>query len=182
MFYTLIIPTSGWEKGKIMTFRLGTIRKTEFFRIISIIILINFSLTVLIPNSYAQIASLPASELGLATAFVPPLLKGIKVDLNKPFNFDFVLDTGSNRQQTTANGLKDESTKLIKYFLASLAIPEKDLWVNLNPKEPDRIVSNEFGQTEMGRDLLAQDYIKTDRRFFDESGRRSRESFLEKNL
>ncbi|HPN88189.1 MAG TPA: hypothetical protein PLH56_02510, partial [Candidatus Omnitrophota bacterium] len=102
---------------------------------------------------------MPASELGLATAFVPPLLKGIKVDLNKPFNFDFVLDTGSNRQQTTANGLKDESTKLIKYFLASLAIPEKDLWVNLNPKEPDRIVSNEFGQTEMGRDLLAQDYI-----------------------
>ncbi len=27
--------------------------------------------------------------------------------------------------------LKQEATRLIKYFLASLTIPEKDLWVNL---------------------------------------------------
>jgi len=31
--------------------------------------------------------------------------------------------------------LKDESRKLIKYFLASLTIPEKDLWVNLSPSD-----------------------------------------------
>jgi len=29
--------------------------------------------------------------------------------------------------------LRTEATKLIKYFLASLTIPEKDLWVNLSP-------------------------------------------------
>src|SRR5262249_36750514 len=52
-----------------------------------------------------------------------------------------------------------ESTKLIKYFLAALTIPEKDLWVNLSPYEKDRIVPENFGQTEMGRDLLAQDYL-----------------------
>ncbi|MBF0490440.1 MAG: hypothetical protein HQL15_07435 [Candidatus Omnitrophica bacterium] len=48
---------------------------------------------------------------------------------------------------------------MIKYFLASLTIPEKDLWVNLSPYEKDRIVPEFFGQTEMGRDLLAEDYM-----------------------
>ncbi|NLE65667.1 MAG: hypothetical protein GX606_07125, partial [Elusimicrobia bacterium] len=38
-------------------------------------------------------------------------------------------------------------------------VPEKDLWVNLSPYEPDRIIPEAFGRTEMGRDLLAQDYI-----------------------
>ncbi|MBF0331714.1 MAG: hypothetical protein HQL17_07230 [Candidatus Omnitrophica bacterium] len=52
-----------------------------------------------------------------------------------------------------------EIKRLIKYFLAALTIPEKDLWVNLSPYEKDRIVPEAFGQTEMGRDLLAQDYL-----------------------
>ncbi|MBF0490779.1 MAG: hypothetical protein HQL15_09245, partial [Candidatus Omnitrophica bacterium] len=55
--------------------------------------------------------------------------------------------------------LREESTKLIKYFLASLTTPEKDLWVNLSPYEKDRIVPDSFGQSEMGRDLLAEDYM-----------------------
>ena len=48
---------------------------------------------------------------------------------------------------------------MIKYFLASLTIPEKDLWVNLSPYEKDRIIPPSFGLTEMGRDLLAEDYM-----------------------
>ncbi|MFH0753207.1 MAG: hypothetical protein V2A70_01425 [Candidatus Omnitrophota bacterium] len=52
-----------------------------------------------------------------------------------------------------------DASRLIKYFLAALTVPEKDLWVNLSPYEKDRIVPEAFGQTEMGRDLLAQDYI-----------------------
>src|SRR5208283_4730414 len=54
---------------------------------------------------------------------------------------------------------RTEANKLIKYFLASLTIPEKDLWVNLSPYEKDRIVPQSFGRTEMGRDLLAEDYM-----------------------
>ncbi|MBI4309267.1 MAG: hypothetical protein HY591_02935, partial [Candidatus Omnitrophica bacterium] len=52
-----------------------------------------------------------------------------------------------------------ESMKLIKYFLASMTVPEKDLWVNLSPYEKDRMVASNLGQTAMGRDMLAQDYI-----------------------
>jgi hypothetical protein len=54
---------------------------------------------------------------------------------------------------------KEEYTKLTKYFLASLAIPDDDQWVNLSPYEKDRIIKDDFGKTEMGRDLLAQDYM-----------------------
>ena len=52
-----------------------------------------------------------------------------------------------------------ESSKLIKYFLAALTTPENEMWVNLSPYEKDRIIPDAFGITEMGRDLLAQDYI-----------------------
>ncbi|MBF0595040.1 MAG: hypothetical protein HQL22_08730 [Candidatus Omnitrophica bacterium] len=61
--------------------------------------------------------------------------------------------------QVSTTSTTTDAVRLIKYFLASLTVPEKDLWVNLSPYEQDRIVSNAFGQTEMGRDLLAQDYL-----------------------
>src|SRR5258708_450579 len=99
----------------------------------------------------------PGVMVHLSPEVNPPILKGIKVYPDNPFRFDFILDKGVSE---LSNGqLKDESNKLIKYFLASLTIPEKDLWVNLSPYEKDRIIPNSFGLTEMGRDLLAEDYM-----------------------
>jgi len=40
-----------------------------------------------------------------------------------------------------------------------MTIPEKYLWVNLSPYEKNRMLAPNLGQTEMGRDMLAQDYI-----------------------
>jgi len=40
-----------------------------------------------------------------------------------------------------------------------LTIPENELWVNLSPYERNRIIPKNFGLTEMGRDLLAEDYM-----------------------
>ena len=65
----------------------------------------------------------------------------------------------SGDSKLSDDAIKNESSKLIKYFLASLTIPEKDLWVNLSPYEKDRIIPQSFGLTEMGRDLLAEDYM-----------------------
>ena len=101
---------------------------------------------------------LPGVRVHLSPEFTPPILKGIKVHPDNPFRFDFILDKGDVETQNLAS-LRDESTRLIKYFLASLTIPEKDLWVNLSPYEKDRIIPNSFGLTEMGRDLLAEDYM-----------------------
>src|SRR5262249_5503482 len=44
-------------------------------------------------------------------------------------------------------------------FLAALTTPQEQMWVNLSPYEKGRIIPNTFGSTEMGRDMLAQDYI-----------------------
>jgi signal transduction histidine kinase len=96
----------------------------------------------------------PGTIVHLSSNFQPPLLRGIKIHPKDPLKFDFVLDQGQD-----ASGLQNESLKLLKYFLAALTVPDNDLWVNLSPYEKDRIVSENFGQTEMGRDLLAQDYL-----------------------
>ncbi len=112
-----------------------------------------------VPLVRADDFRLPASGVmvHLSPPLNPPILKGIKVHPDDPFRFDFILDKGDS--QLSNNGLQEESRKLIKYFLASLTIPEKDLWVNLSPYEKDRIIPNSFGLTEMGRDLLAEDYM-----------------------
>ncbi len=111
----------------------------------------------------------PGTRVALSPAFNPPVLKGIKVHPDNPFRFDFILDKGDSSDSPPLVGgvrgggnqeqLKEEAKRLIKYFLASLTVPEKDLWVNLSPYEKDRIVPQNFGLTEMGRDLLAQDYL-----------------------
>ncbi len=112
-----------------------------------------------LPLARAEDFRLPAPGImvHLSPPLNPPILKGIKVHPDNPFRFDFILDKGDT--QLSNNGLRDESRKLIRYFLASLTIPEKDLWVNLSPYEKDRIIPQSFGLTEMGRDLLAEDYM-----------------------
>jgi len=106
---------------------------------------------------YAEGFRLPAPgmRVSLSPAYNPPILKGIKVDPDNPFRFEFILDQGDRYDHHP--GI--EAAKLIKYFLASLTIPEKDLWVNLSPYEKNRIIPSSFGLTEMGRDLLAEDYM-----------------------
>ena len=113
----------------------------------------------LLPLAQAQDYRLPAPGVmvHLSPPIDPPILKGIKVHPDNPFRFDFILDKGDG--QLGNDQLKDESSKLIKYFLTSLTIPEKDLWVNLSPYEKDRIIPNSFGLTSMGRDLLGEDYM-----------------------
>ncbi len=104
-----------------------------------------------LPPAHAQELFLPAPgvRISLSPAFNPPVLKGLKVHPDNPFRFDFILDVGdgpravpqdTGRAQGPApTDLREESTKLIKYFLASLTVPEKDLWVNLSPYEKDPI-------------------------------------------
>jgi len=111
------------------------------------------------PVSAISTLGLPPSGslVTLSPAFQPTVIKGIKINPNNPFQFDFIVDTGDSGLRDEK--LRDESTRLIKYFLTSLTVPEDDLWVNLSPYEQEKIIPNQFGITEMGRDLLAQDYL-----------------------
>ena len=99
----------------------------------------------------------PGTRVGMSAGFEPALLKGLKFNSNDPFRFDFIMDTGY--ETFSPADLREESRKLAAYFLATLTIPSRELWVNLSPYEEDRIVPASLGQTEMGRDLLAQDYL-----------------------
>ncbi len=133
---------------------------------ISCLVLAVFAITTVLPPQYASAQLIPSVQISLpvpgtmvdvSRVYAPTLIKGLTVDQNDPFKFEFLMDTGDSELQGEA--LQAESYKMIKYFMASLATPEKDMWVNLSPYEKDRIIPNVFGQTEMGRDLLAQDYI-----------------------
>jgi len=95
--------------------------------------------------------------INLSPAYEPVIIKGLTVHKDNPFLFDFIVDVGQDKMSGAP--LKKEGEKLIKYFLASLAIPDKDRWVNLSPYEKNRMVPESLGQTDMGRDLLEQDYI-----------------------
>ena len=133
-------------------------------RFICLIVLVCFFITSInIPSAEAHDFRLPApgAMVHLSPEFNPLILKGIKIYPDNPFKFDFILDKGDSSLNSSVGNaeLKDETTKLIKYFLASLTTPEKDLWVNLSPYEKNRIIPQSFGLTEMGRDLLAEDYI-----------------------
>jgi len=60
-------------------------------------------------------------------------------------NFEAVIDT-------------DEAVKkLIEYFFIGLAVNEEKFWVNLNPREPNRIIDSVLADTNLGRILLAAD-------------------------
>jgi|GEM_PF-3906286 len=131
-------------------------------RILSAFICFNFAFTAFLTPGHAQVAveldlPKPGTMVSTSPAFAPVLLKGLTVHPQNPLQFDFIVDTGDTNMG--GEPLKAESLKLVKYFLASLTVPEKDLWVNLSHYEKDRIVPESFGATEMGRDLLAQDYI-----------------------
>lgn len=130
-------------------------------RVISSFIAITFLFTTILPPGYAQTIGLslpiPGTMVNLSPAFVPVLLKGMTVHPDNPLKFDFIIDSGNTK--FTQDEVKVESERLVKYFLASMTVPQDDLWVNLSPNEKDRIIPEELGKTELGRDLLAQDYI-----------------------
>jgi hypothetical protein len=124
------------------------------------ILLLAFAANSLQPGYAQSVLPAPGGVFNPFSASHPAVLKGLKVYPKEPLRFDFILDPGTRSgAEADLVSARQESGKLIKYFLASLTIPEKDLWVNLSPYEKDRIIPEAFGQTEMGRDLLEQDYI-----------------------
>ncbi|MBF0619657.1 MAG: hypothetical protein HQL19_05765 [Candidatus Omnitrophica bacterium] len=144
-------------KGLFLTTLGQRLRKSVSALLVAVFTL---SYTLTPATTYAQsVLNLPTpgTMVGVSAPYSMAMLKGVKVDLSNPFMFDFIVDKGDTSLEGAE--LKGEGQKLIKYFLTALTVPEKDIWVNLSPYEKDRIVAEKFGQTEMGRDLLAQDYI-----------------------
>jgi len=133
-------------------------------RAISIIILAAFISTSVKSPAYAQVAQdqmtrlpAPGTMVHLSPEFMPAQLTGITIHHDNALRFDFLIHKGD--QNLEGDQKKKEYKKLVKYFMASLTTPDDDQWVNLSPYEKNRIIKEDFGKTEMGRDLLAQDYL-----------------------
>ncbi|MCA9402589.1 MAG: hypothetical protein KC897_02300 [Candidatus Omnitrophica bacterium] len=99
----------------------------------------------------------PGTMLDISPVYHAPVIQGITLDPDNPLQFDFLVNQGEER--LSDEELSAEARRLIKFFLTALTVPEDRLWVNLSPYEADRIIPAEFGQTDMGRELLAQDYL-----------------------
>ncbi|MDO8580134.1 MAG: hypothetical protein Q7S13_01475 [Candidatus Omnitrophota bacterium] len=85
------------------------------------------------------------------------MITGMTIHPENPLQFDFIVDIGDDHLQGEA--LKQESQKMINYFMATLTVPEDEMWVNLSPYEQNRIIADGLSKTEMGRDMLVQDYL-----------------------
>lgn len=132
-------------------------RKSKLFR--TICFLLAF---LLVQNSLEQVQAQPtpflpspnSNFLELSSPYSFPVIRGMRVYPNKPFEFDFVVDSGDRHALD-----KKETSLLIKYFLTFLTIPEEDLWVNLSPYESGRIIPDDMALTDAGNTLLEQDKV-----------------------
>lgn len=109
-------------------------QRNIFYRSFCLVLSLVLSFSLIIPPCYAQaiprtILNLPppGTMLTLSPGYTPTLIRGIKIHPDNPLLFDFIVDPGDS-------GLKDqplieEGTKLAKYFLASITVPSKELWV-----------------------------------------------------
>jgi len=113
------------------------------YRILSTFVAIAF-FTMIVPPGYGStelstraqsVLNLPPPGVMISTSptFNPPIITGITLYPDNPLQFDFLIDIGDN--QLEGNELKQESKKLINYFMAALTVPEDEMLVNLSPYE-----------------------------------------------
>jgi len=129
-----------------------------FRGLLSVVFFINIAGTPAIAEIFANpLLPAPGAAIELTAPYTPAILAGITIHPETPLQFDFIMDRGDDHLQGAV--LKEEGLKMIKYFLAALTLPNDQMWVNLSPYEKERIIPQAFGETLMGRDLLAQDYL-----------------------
>ena len=132
-------------------------KNKALLRIACLFVTISFLSNAVFPGfARAQDLVLPAPTqfVHLSNSYSFPVLKGLRFDPKTPFNMQFIIDTADQKDVD-----QEEASRLIKYFFAGLAIPEKDTWVNMSSYEKDRIIPSSLAETDLGKDLLSLDYI-----------------------
>ncbi|MCA9393282.1 MAG: hypothetical protein KC900_03680 [Candidatus Omnitrophica bacterium] len=144
--------------------KIAAFKRSFICQMTSFIVLSVFLTTSVVPPAAAQTVAgsvldlpVPGTLVEPTGQFDPAIIKGITIHPDDPLQMSFLVDQGETAMAEA--DFRTESSRMIKYFLAALTVPENELWVNLSPYEENRIVGNHLGVTEMGRDLLAQDYL-----------------------
>src|SRR5262245_50506455 len=109
-----------------------TLRYSYYRKIISLIIAAVFTFSLVVPprTGFAQsISSLnlppPGTMVAMSPGFTPPRMIALKLDPVNPLQFDFIVNTGE--LALLQEDFRVEADKLIKYFMASLTVPEDEL-------------------------------------------------------
>lgn len=137
-------------------------KKIKFYKYIILMTVGVFLMSVYLSDilrvnrSQAAILQLPepTQAVLLSKTYDQALLKGIRIDPTNPLNLTFYIDSADEKTVS-----RQTAEKLVNYFLAALTVPQSEIWVNLSPYEHTRIVSDTLGITDLGKDLLSQDYI-----------------------
>jgi hypothetical protein len=133
-----------------------------FQKFFSTFFAVSFLLSFLAPPTplYAQLVPElppPGQNISFSQSFQPTIISGVTVNTDNPLLFDFIIYAGDDNPDEAA--FQVASQKLIKYFLSALTIPDEDVWVNLSPYEKDQMIPQVLGITQMGKELLSQDYL-----------------------
>ncbi|MFH0754475.1 MAG: TolC family protein, partial [Candidatus Omnitrophota bacterium] len=137
--------------------------KRTWFRVLCSFLLLTYGSEILgmdllrMREACAQsITFAPAMGVVLPQSSAVPFssFKAISIDPADPLKLNFLVSAGDG-PKVDAN----ESRWLVKYFLTFLAMPDEDIWVNLSPSEPDRIINPALARTAVGKDMLTQDYL-----------------------
>ncbi len=118
---------------------------------------ISFALPAPVYAQYVSNLPKPGEMVALSAKFEPTVLKGITLNPANPLQFDFIVDRGEDLLD--GESLKAETERLLKYFLTAMTIPDDESWVNLSPYEGERIIPDMLATTEMGKQMLEQDYL-----------------------
>ncbi|MEW5895840.1 MAG: hypothetical protein AB1650_08840 [Candidatus Omnitrophota bacterium] len=134
-------------------------KRSTICRVFSACLSAILAVTFAVPACAQSTLNLPAVEAMItpSIAYHPPIMAGMTIHPDNPLEFNFLITTGDDDLE--GETFRKESQKLINYFFATLTVPDDEMWVNLSPYEKDRIIADGLSQTEMGRDMLVQDYI-----------------------
>ncbi len=99
----------------------------------------------------------PSQMITAGAPYDLPCLIGMRFKSDNPFEFSFILRSGNVKPDKDT--LTKEVERLGRYFLAALTIPESELWVNLSPYEKDRVATDALALTDLGADMLGEDYV-----------------------
>lgn len=102
------------------------------------------------------ISSLPAPNqlLKISRKASGERLCGLRFSKKNPQSFEFIFENPKSNKSNKA-----DRKRLIKYFVTALTTSSDKLWVNLSPYEKNRIIEDDLAQTELGVNMLAQDYL-----------------------
>ncbi len=103
------------------------------------------------------ISAVYANEAG-ANKIIPFKINSLSIDTasGSP-RMSLTVEAGRAADFAPDADIKKKAQKSLEYFFIGLVLPDEKFWVNLNPKEPYRMLDSVLADTDLGRVMLYAD-------------------------